>query len=295
MNKELRSLINEFFPLELRVELELLSRKRDILNKEKQDELIKLLRKYQIKDISLLGSGTNRYAFKFHGYAIKFATDQDGRIDNLTEFKMAKYLYPLVIKIHEISKNGTLLVTEYIQPFDSFGEMQMHRDQIVKILQDLSSQYLIGDVGISSKNFRNWGKRLNSNAPVCLDFAYVYDVKSKLFVCSNCNQNSMLRSDETFTRLVCPNKDCRSVFLFEDIRRKISNKEHYDNIKNIEEDGYYMETSSKVFTLNPDKSIYLKELNKMNEAKKKVKKSKCISLKEEIQYEDIKDTFKMEA
>ena len=295
MNKELRSLINEFFPLELRVELELLSRKRDILNKEKQDELIKLLRKYQIKDISLLGSGTNRYAFKFHGYAIKFATDQDGRIDNLTEFKMAKYLYPHVIKIHEISKNGTLLVTEYIQPFDSFGEMQMHRDQIVKILQDLSSQYLIGDVGISSKNFRNWGKRLNSNAPVCLDFAYVYDVKSKLFVCSNCNQNSMLRSDETFTRLVCPNKDCRSVFLFEDIRRKISNKEHYDNIKNIEEDGYYMETSSKVFTLNPDKSIYLKELNKMNEAKKKVKKSKCISLKEQIQYEDIKDTFKMEA
>ena len=102
--KVLRSLIHEKFSLDLRLELELLSRRRDIGNREKQEELIQLLRKNDINDIVMLGSGTNRYAFKLSGFVVKFATDHDGKIDNLKEFKMAKRLYPYVIKVHEVSQ-----------------------------------------------------------------------------------------------------------------------------------------------------------------------------------------------
>ena len=78
--KVLRSLIQEKIPFELRVELELLSRRRDIVNREKQDELIKLLRNYDIEDIVPLGPGTNRYAFKLDGFVVKFPiADGNGR------------------------------------------------------------------------------------------------------------------------------------------------------------------------------------------------------------------------
>ena len=102
MVKQLRSLIHEKFDFETRVKLDLLSRRRDISNKEKQDELFKILREANIQNLVPLGSGTNRYAFKLDGFVVKFATDNDGKIDNMKEFKMSKRLYPHVIKINEV-------------------------------------------------------------------------------------------------------------------------------------------------------------------------------------------------
>ena len=92
MEKILRSLVQEIIPFGLRVDLDLLSRRRDIHNKEKHQELILLLRKYGIDDIVQLGPGTNRYTIRLKGYVIKFATDADGKIDNAKEFAMAKLL-----------------------------------------------------------------------------------------------------------------------------------------------------------------------------------------------------------
>ncbi len=155
MVKVLRSLIHERFPLDLRVDIEVLSRRRDITNAEKQEELILLLRKYELNDIVQLGSGTNRYALKLGGFVIKFATDSDGKIDNLKEFKMAKRLYPNVVKVYEVSENGTILVCEYIQPFSSYPEMMKYQDKIRTILTNMSAVYLIGDVGLTEKNYSN--------------------------------------------------------------------------------------------------------------------------------------------
>ena len=185
MVKNLRSLILENFPFELRVELDLLSRRRDIRNKEKQDELFAILRKYKLQNLVPLGSGTNRYAFKLNGYVVKFATDRDGTIDNMKEFKIAKRLWPHVIQVHEISSNGCLLVCEYIQPFDTYAQMLEHKEEIREILNKLSSVYLIGDVGISEKNFRNWGVRIGTNKPVCLEltkFKLLLKVELVIFV-----------------------------------------------------------------------------------------------------------------
>ena len=64
MIKILRSLIHEKLPFDFRLDIELLSRRRDISNKEKYEEMINLLKKYDINDVVPLGSGTNRYAIK---------------------------------------------------------------------------------------------------------------------------------------------------------------------------------------------------------------------------------------
>lgn len=274
MVKKLRSLILENFEFDLRVKLDLLSRRRDISNKEKQDELFNLLREYNVPNLVPLGPGTNRYAFKMNGFVIKFATDNDGKIDNMKEFKMAKRLYPHVIKVNEISENGCLMVCEYIQPFDSYYQMLEHKNEIRKILKDLSDVYLIGDVGITSKNFRNWGLRIGSNKPVCLDFAYVYDVKSSLFMCYLCDKHSIIVPNDDFTELYCSNPECGRRYLFEDIRRKISNQEHLKEIGDLTKEGYLLSESNVETELDEERSSYLKKYKKPDkiETKKEEKK-----------------------
>jgi hypothetical protein len=237
---------------------------------KKQEELIKLLKRYQLDDIVQLGPGTNRYAFKLDGFVIKFATDNDGKIDNFKEFKMAKLLYPHVIKVYEVSQNGTMLVTEYIQPFDSFTEMYRHADEIRMILSEMSSMYLIGDVGISEKNYSNWGTRVGSNIPVCLDFAYVYEVSSELFICKYCKTNSMLVPDKDFVKLYCPNTACGRVCTFEQIRGLIGNDLHRHEIGDLGEEGYTLERSFVETELVSGKSAYLKKLSKKQQEPKAV-------------------------
>lgn len=273
MEKVLRSLIHERFPLELRVEIDLMSRRRDISNEEKQEEIMGLLLKYNIDDYVRLGPGTNRYAFKLDGFVVKVATDHDGKIDNLKEFKMAKRLFPYVANTYEVSENGTLLVAEYVPPFETFQEMCMYSDQIEDILRKLSYMYLIGDVGIASKNYSNWGIRVGTNDPVCLDFAYVYEVSSKLFVCRHCKSNSILVPYDHFNNLICPNPNCNHTYKFEDIRARIGNELHRHEIGDLSGEGYRLTESGVMTTLTEDRSNYLvQERNNDKKGKKKKKK-----------------------
>ena len=48
MPEKISSFIIENFPFELRADLDLLSRRIDVVNEDKQDELFKILRKYKI-------------------------------------------------------------------------------------------------------------------------------------------------------------------------------------------------------------------------------------------------------
>ncbi len=270
MEKVLRSLIQEKFDLDTRTEIEFLSRRRDLVNAEKQEELIKLLQNKGIENIVPLGPGTNRYAFKLDGFVIKVATDHDGKIDNLKEFKMAKRLYPYVTKTYEVSENGTLLVAEYIQPFESYSEMYRYKDQILGILKKLSAVYLIGDVGLTPNNFANWGLRVGTQDPVCLDFAYVYEVSSELFICRACHTNSMLAPNETFTELYCTNPACKHRYLFQDIRTRIGNDVHAHEIGDLSTEGYRLTESHVLTELDEQRSNYL--VRKREELEKKSKK-----------------------
>lgn len=265
--KVLRSFVHEKFPLDLRVQIELISRRRDIRNKEKQQEIIQLLQNNNIGDFVKLGPGTNRYAFKLNGLVIKVATDNDGKIDNLKEFKMAKRLYPYVTKVYEVSENGDLLIAEYIQPFSSYSEMCRYADKIRAILTKLSSMYLIGDVGISSNNYANWGLRVGSDEPVCLDFAYVYDVSSSLFVCRSCKGDpGILVPDRDFNRLHCTK--CGVEKRFEDIRGLIGNDLHRHEIGDLSEEGYKLSESYVPTILTPSRSNYLLKKVKENKNEK---------------------------
>lgn len=284
MYKKLRSLLIEKFPFDLRVKIELLSRRRDISNKEKQDELFKILREFKIENIIQLGPGTNRYAFKLDGFVIKVATDKDGKIDNFKEFKMAKRLYPYVTKTYEVSENGSLLVAEYIQPFSSYGEMLQYADKIRIILDKLSSTYLIGDVGVTNKNYSNWGLRIGYEEPVCLDFAYVYEVTSDLFLCKNCNSGAVLIPNKDFTELYCPNPACNKKYKFEDIRSKLGNDIHNHEIGDLKNEGYKISSSFVDTELTINQSNYLVSLNK----------GKKIKIEEEKKEEIILDNFVMD-
>lgn len=267
MEKVLRSLIHEKFPFELRVKLDLLSRRRDIINREKQEELIKLLREFNIEGVVQLGAGTNRYAFRLDGFVIKVATDRDGKIDNLKEFKMAKRLFPYVTKTYEVSQNGTILVAEYIQPFTSYAEMLKHADRIREILAKLSTVYLIGDVGISSINYSNWGLRIGTDEPVCLDFAYVYNVSSDIFICRYCNNGTMLVPNKDFTELLCPNKACGHKYTFADIRARLGDDIHMHEIGDLSDEGYLMSTSKVPTVLDEKRSNYLARKKEKQETK----------------------------
>ena len=266
--KRLRSFIHEKIPLELRFDLDIISRRRDLRGEEKQEEIIKLFRKYDIGNISQLGPGTNRYGLKLDGFVIKVATDHDGKVDNWKEFKMAKVLFPRVPKTHEVSENGSLLIAEYVQPFESYSEMLKYSDQIREILREISSVCLIGDVGITSKNYANWGLRVGTDDVVCLDFAYVYDVTSDLFICRHCHANVMLMPNKDFTKLVCPNPACQKETLFEDIRSMISNEYHMEQIGDLSKEGYLMYSSDVPTELDDNKSNYLKRKKRNNKIKK---------------------------
>ena len=277
MQKVLRSLICEQFPFDARVELELLSKRLDISNKQKQEELFKILGNYGINAVAL-GPGTNRYAFKLNGFVIKFATSKEGKIDNLKEFKMGPRLYPDVIQIHEVSENGTMLVTEYIQAFVTFSEMLEHEKEIKGILEKLSAVYMIGDVGVVAKNYSNWGLRVGTNKAVCLDFAYVYDVSSELFICqdANCHANAMMVQTADFSKLRCP--ACGAETLFETIRARIGNDLHKHEIGDLSNEGYVLTQSNILTQLDEMRSGYLK--------KKETKKETPVEIPKEILIDD---------
>ena len=183
---------------------------------------------------------------------------------------MSKKLFPHVIRVHEVSSNGSILVCEYIQPFESYYHMIQHQEKIREILKDLSSLYLIGDVGLCDKNFGNWGIRVGSQSPVCLDFAYIYEVKSNLFVCDYCKNGSILVPNKDFTELYCSNPLCGKEWKFEDIRAKIGNTLRAHDLENLNEEGYVLDESFKMVELSPHKSTYLiknKNVKKRNKNK----------------------------
>jgi len=157
-------------------------------------------------------------------------------------------------------------VAEYIQPFNSYTEMYKYADEIREILQSLSSVYLIGDVGITPNNYANWGQRVGSEEPVCLDFAYVYDVGSDLLLCHSCKNNSMLVPNKDFTELYC--SSCGKKYKFEDIRGRIGNDMHRHEIGDLSDEGYEMTESNVLRTLDPNKSNYLVTKKKVVEKPK---------------------------
>ena len=151
MEKNIRSMILEYISPELYLELLKVTKTPELNNNTKGDYIKKLLIENGISYAGL-GSGTNRLGLLIDGYVFKFALDSDGMIDNQREFKYSIQLQPYVIKSYECLPNGLIMVCEYVEVF-SLQDFREHTGDMSEILSDLSNIYLIGDVGVISKNY----------------------------------------------------------------------------------------------------------------------------------------------
>ena len=223
---------------------------------------------------SRLGTGTNRLAVMIDEYAVKIALDADGKIDNKREFKYSKALQPYVVKAYEIDRvNGLILVTEYVKCFEESDFRSITRQsEMREILSDLSQNFLIGDVGITTKNFSNWGIRTDDNSICMLDFAYVYAISYQIFKCS-CG--ALLKYDNDYVNLVC--ERCRKKYTFGAIRKKISKKQQAEEIGDITKIGYILNKPEQIVELKLELEPKLLEAEK--ERKKKEPDPKKIMLK----------------
>ena len=143
-------------------------------------------------------------------------------------------------------------VTEYVEIFnlDSFYRYQ---DKMREILSDISTRFLIGDVGITSKNYINWGIRHNGKDEICImDYAYIYDVKFGIFKCS-CDNETLLQYDKDFVNFYCPR--CGRKYTFGEIRRKVTRKAQDAEIGDISKLGYNLHSETEVLPIDPEFTI----------------------------------------
>lgn len=246
--KKFRSILLQYISEELYMELFKLI-ELDVDNNTKGFELKNLLTKYIGKDkFTSLGSGTNRFGILIDGYAVKFALDSDGMIDNRREFLYSQDLYPYVVKVYEAFPNGLVAVTEYVEIFN-IEAFYKYENKMKEILSDISNNYLVGDVGVTGKNYVNWGIRHSGiDDDICiLDFAYIYNVK---FNVSRCSCGHFLQYDDKYVNFECPS--CGKKYTFGEVRRKISRKDQENEIGDIRRLGYVLTSAEETKEINPE-------------------------------------------
>lgn len=249
--KKFRSILLKYINKDLYMELLKLTMMYDIDNNAKGFELKRLLTDYGVPYTSL-GSGTNRFGILIDGYAVKFALDADGMIDNKREFLYSKKLYPYVVKCYEAFPNGLCAVTEYVEIFN-LDAFYRYQDKMREMLSDISKSFLIGDVGVTSKNYINWGIRHTGEEEICImDFAYIYAVKYGIFKCS-CDNETLLQYDKDYVNFICPR--CGRKYTFGEIRRKVTRKAQDAEIGDISELGYNLHSETEVLPINPQFTI----------------------------------------
>jgi uncharacterized Zn finger protein (UPF0148 family) len=117
-----------------------------------------------------------------------------------------------------------------------------------EILDDISRNFLIGDVGINGKNYTNYGIR--KNGQICiLDFAYIYSVKYQMFNCT-CDDTSILRFDDKYINLICPM--CGRKYTFGEIRRRITKVQQEEEIGDIRRLSYNLHNTEEEVELVPE-------------------------------------------
>lgn len=205
--------------------------------------ILDTFKRYNVR-VNELGTGTNRLIVRYNGFALKIALDNEGIDDNRQEWVMSERLGPdkRVPASREISggfKNlpdgsmkilgGHLLVATYAPALTSWGEMSYHVQAIKKILDDWSHDFMLGDVGITKKNYANWGL-LNGHV-VCIDYAYIFPAEMKLFECICGNPNLEIIRD-SYSSYKCPK--CGKIFSDSELRARISNTRRHELFSTVE-------------------------------------------------------------
>lgn len=260
--KHKRSLINKYFNKDIFLEMYAITLSSGIDNNDRYIMMQDILRNHNIP-FTPLGCGTNRASVLIDGYALKIALDKDGGIDNRREAIYSKALQPYVTKCYECTPNGMLAVEEYVEIFTQ-DDFRSRQSEMREILEAISEQYLVGDIGITAKNYVNWGIRLDGTICI-LDYAYCYNTTFGTFRCS-CDDTSILQYDKNFVDLICPK--CGRKYTFGDIRRRITRKAQEDEIGDIRRIGYNItkpdEDVTVVKEFEPEVKTKEKKVNKVD-------------------------------
>ena len=226
---------------------------------------------------SILGGATNRLVLFIDGVPFKFAMDNQGYIDNLIEYSLGNELQPYVPKPFET--NGYVLVCEPWRAL-TLDEFTTRKQDIISVLETLSQDYLLGDVGYLKKNYTNWGVNDKGRVGI-LDYAYVHRATENLFVCEVCGQG-ILRYDSSYSRLKCSNATvCNASYTYLERKTMQGNQvdlEMIDEAKSasivlkgdktfvdvIDNDGELISGNKKIIKTREEYLNYLKEEQNMS-------------------------------
>ena len=238
-----------------------------------------------------LGSGTNRYGVQIGDMVFKIALDEHGKIDNMREYTYTDKLQPYVIKCYECTPDGLVMVCEPFSPI-SEKEFLSLKNEIIPILKELSKNFFIGDIGFTTKNNANWGRRKSDGQLGILDFAYCYSTSYKTFCCT-CASEPFLQYDENFNDLICP--ICQKKWSFRDVRKRISRKNQLEEIGDIRKLGYNLTSEFEIVEKHSEYTISLyaeeeKKKEKRNERKERKRRNREIlrrmNSKEKSRYDE---------
>ena len=206
-----------------------------------------ILKRYGIK-FRMLGGATNRLTLMIDGYAIKFAIDRQGYKDNLMEYSLSPELQPYVTKTYET--NGYIVVSECVRTM-TLDDFRILKSDICKVLEALSRDYLLGDVGYITRNFTNWGIRDNGEV-VILDYAYCHRATEKLFSCDVCGEG-VLRYDATYSYLMCSNRGvCNTKYNYMERKSIQGDQVDIDMINEAKEESFVLPSGKTFVQLNDD-------------------------------------------
>ena len=199
------------------------------------------------KDYRRIGEGTNRFVCLLDNHIIKVAYNYLAFIDNMNELAQAKYKSKYLAQAYET--NGIILVSEYVTVMDKeeFLDSQFYIKRILDILAEDQSLvdderkfYILGDMGMSEKNYGNWGKRMNGDI-VVLDYGYLYQLANdewkEVARCPICGSSLEYTTD--YSELKCTKTDCNNKVKYTTLRNTFGYGEIIKNInKNLENDRY---------------------------------------------------------
>lgn len=200
------------------------------------------------KDYRRIGEGTNRFVCLLDNHIIKVAYNYLAYIDNMNELAQAKYKPKYLA--HAYETNGIILVSEYVTVMDK-EEFLENQSQIYAILTKLEADvnvyakekgkhYILGDMGMSNKNYGNWGRRMNGDI-VILDYGYLYELKynewKEVAKCPLCGSSLEYTTD--YSELKCVSEVCGSRVKYTTLRNTFGYSNIIDNIKyNLHNDKY---------------------------------------------------------
>lgn len=185
---------------------------------------------------------------------IKFALDSQGYKDNLQEYALSPELQPYVAKSFET--NGYILVCEPWRAL-TLEEFQLRKMEIIKVLDVMAQDYLLGDVGYLKKNYTNWGIDDKGNIGI-LDYAYVHRATENLFTCEVCGQG-ILRYDSSYSILKCSNATvCHAKYTYLDRKTIQGDQVDLDMIEEMKKESLVLRGSRKSIEVTNDDGILVK-------------------------------------